>query len=92
MQPINILRQHITELKAKYPIAKLGIFGSYSRGEQTPQSDVDIIVQFTEPVGMTFIDLSFELENLLQIKVDLVSLNALKPRYFQAIQADIIYV
>ncbi len=92
MQPINILRQHNTELKAKYLIAKLGIFGSYSRGEQTPPSDVDIIVQFTESVGMAFIDLSFELENLLQIKVDLVNLNGLKPRYFQAIQTDIIYV
>ena len=91
MQPIELLHYHLPNLKAKYPIESLGIFGSYSRGEQTPESDVDIVVVFSQPVGMELIDLSFELEFLLHKKVDLVSQNALKPRYFDAIKNDIIY-
>ncbi|RKX56978.1 MAG: type II toxin-antitoxin system antitoxin, RelB/DinJ family, partial [Thermodesulfobacteriota bacterium] len=48
---INIYRK---ELEEKFKVKSIAIFGSYARGEQTPQSDIDIIVEFKEPVGMLF--------------------------------------
>ena len=76
----------------KYPIARLGIFGSVSRGEQGPDSDLDVLVEFHQSVGIEFISLAEELEEILNCKVDLVSRKGLKYRYFQEIENDLIYV
>lgn len=79
-------------LQEKYFLTKLAIFGSASRGEDTEQSDVNILVEFSAPVGMEFIHLAYELEALLHRKVDLVSRNGIKEKYFQAIKSDLVYV
>ncbi len=86
------MRKQKTALLRKYPIKALAVFGSYSRGDQSELSDLDIMVEFTEPVGLEFIDLAYELEDLLQIKVDLVSKKGIKTKYFNAIEQDLIYV
>jgi len=88
----HILNKHKPELFEKYPLKSIAVFGSYSRNEQKPVSDVDIMVEFTKPVGIRFIDLADELEQLLDVKVDLVSKNGIKPKYFQSIKSDLIYV
>ena len=88
---IDTLQINMELLKSKYPIEKVGLFGSYSRNEETEFSDIDLIVSFTKPVGMEFIDLSFELEDIFKNKVDLVSTKGIKPKYFDAIKHDIIY-
>ena len=88
----HILNKHKPELFKKYPLKNIAVFGSYSRNEQKPVSDVDIMVEFTRPVGIRFIDLAEELEQLLGIKVDLVSRNGIKPKYYQSIKSDLIYV
>ncbi len=87
-----ILNKHKLDLKKGYNIKQLGVFGSYSRGEQVDKSDIDILVEFEKPIGLDFVLLADELEKILQIKVDLVSRGALKPRAFDAIKKDIIYV
>lgn len=79
-------------LFSKYPLKSLAIFGSVSRGDNDPDSDVDIMVEFNEPVGIEFIDLACELEDLLGCKVDLVTRNGVKDRYFKYIEADLKYV
>jgi predicted nucleotidyltransferase len=61
------------ELSRKYRIKRLGLFGPCSRGDFRADSDVDILVEFAEPVGLEFVDLANELEALLQKKVNLVS-------------------
>ena len=71
---INIYRK---ELEEKFKVKNIAIFGSYARGEQTPQSDIDIIVEFKEPVGMLFIHLADFLEEILGIKVDLLTPEAI---------------
>ena len=76
----------------KYPIQSLAIFGSFSRKEQTESSDLDILVEFKENIGIKFIDLADELEQLLGIKVDLVSKKGIKEKYLRAIENDLIYV
>lgn len=79
-------------LEKKYGLSVIAVFGSYSRGEQNEESDIDILVDFDKPIGIEFIDLAGELEILLKHKVDLVSLKGIKPSYFQVISPDINYV
>lgn len=75
----------------KYPIKTLAIFGSFARNEQTASSDLDLMVEFHSRVGSEFIELADELEDILGIKVDLVSRKGIKERYFERIKEDLIY-
>ena len=76
----RVLRDYKSVLEKKYHVHTLGIFGSYIHNEQAGDSDLDILVDFTAPISLfEFIDMEEELSELLRIKVDLVSRNALKP-------------
>ena len=67
-------------LKQQYKVETIGIFGSYSRGEQTKKSDLDLIVSFSEPIGIyKFIEVEEFISNKLRVKVDLVQKGALLP-------------
>lgn len=79
-------------LREKYGVGTLGIFGSYVRGDQTDQSDVDILVTFSRPIGLAFVSLADEIEEFLGVKVDLVTRDSIKPRYWEHIVQDLIYV
>lgn len=75
------LRQHLPELRDEYGVASFALFGSYVRGEQRPDSDIDILVTFEDPPGLlALIELERTLSDLLGQSVDLVTENALKPR------------
>ena len=86
------LRNAKPELSARYNIHNLAVFGSYSRNEQKAESDIDIMVEFSQPIGLEFVSLAFDLEKLLGMKVDLVSKKAIKKRYFNYISKDFKYV
>ena len=88
----NLLASHKEQLFKKYGLKLLAVFGSYARNEQTAKSDVDILVEFNSSVGIEFIDLCEELENLLHQKVDLVSKAGVKSKYLQSISSYLIYV
>lgn len=89
---INKLKTAKPFLLKYYPIKHLALFGSISRQENNADSDVDIMVEFDRPVGMEFIHLCYELEKILNRKVDLVSRNGIKEKYFNEIKDDLIYV
>lgn len=89
---IRELRRLQGELKKRYPIRSMALFGSVVRNDFSESSDVDILVEFEGRVGSRFIDLADELEQLLQRKVDLVSRNGIKSNYFAAIQPELKYV
>ena len=90
---LAMLKKAKPSLEKKYGLKELALFGSYSRNtEVTNKSDVDVMVDFTQPIGLAFVDLADELEQLLQMKVDLVSRSGIKPKYFSAIEPDLIYV
>jgi predicted nucleotidyltransferase len=89
---INLLDIHKKRLFLEYPLKSIAIFGSYARKEQKSMSDVDILVEFSDKIGVRFIDLADELENIIGIKVDLVSKNGVKDKYFNSINSDLIYV
>ena len=86
------LRQIKPQLSEKYHVNSIGLFGSVVRKDFRADSDIDIVVDFTQPIGIEFVDLAEELEQLLHRKVDLVSKNGIRPQYYQAIEPEILYV
>lgn len=89
----KILEKHKSVMEKQFKVKEIGIFGSYVRGEQEDNSDIDILVEFYEPIGFfAFIDLEEYLAGLLGIKVDLVSKKALKPRIGKYILQEMIPV
>jgi len=94
-QKDNILRtlsRNKESLFSRYPIKSLAIFGSIARNEETQKSDVDLLVEFSDSIGIRYIDLADEIESLLNRPVDLVSKKAVKPKYFNSIKKELIYV
>ena len=81
-ETINIIRKFFKDK----PVIKAYLFGSFARNEQDDKSDIDILVEldYTKKVGMEFINMQFDLEKLLNSKVDLISAGGLskyiKPR------------
>ncbi len=76
----KMVSAHTDTLTEKYHVRTLGVFGSYVRSEQTKKSDIDILVEFTQPVGLfTFIGLEEYLSDLLGLRVDLVLKEGIKP-------------
>ncbi len=90
---LSTLKRVKPSLEKKYSIRNMAIFGSYSRNTAiTGDSDLDVLVEFSQPIGLAFVDLADELELLLNMKVDLVSRNGIKSKYFASIEPDLIYV
>ena len=87
-----ILKNNKTRLLKKYNLCSIGIFGSFMREDFRDNSDIDILIEYNQPMGVEFIDLAYELEKLLHRHVDLVSRNGIKPKYFSEIKKDLVYV
>jgi uncharacterized protein len=89
------IQEQLSNLKPtlikRFSVSSIGLFGSYARNEQNEDSDIDILVDFIKPVGIEFVDLAEFLEGSLKAKVDLVSLNGIKPKYLSAIKSEIVY-
>lgn len=82
-----------SELEAEYPIRDLGVFGSYARDEQGPESDLDVLVTFDRPVSLfELVRLEDEISRRLDCDVDLVTRESLKPRIRSHVDEDVVYV
>ncbi|CAN5384623.1 nucleotidyltransferase family protein [soil metagenome] len=96
MSTLERITKTLTELKPelmeKYHVSSIGLFGSIVRTDFSSTSDIDIIVDFDQPVGIEFIDLANYIELRLQNPVDLVSKKGIKPAYLFQIEKDIGYV
>jgi predicted nucleotidyltransferase len=79
-------------LAKKYKVKHIGYFGSYASGDETESSDIDILVEFEEPLGWKFFELKDFLEEHLAKPVDLVTRNALKEQLRESILSNTIYV
>jgi len=87
------LRASLPDLRKRYHIASLGVFGSYVRGEQRKRSDLDILVEFSiSPSFFKLVDLQNELIAKTGVPVDIALKNTLKPRIGQRILAEVIYL
>jgi uncharacterized protein len=90
---LALLRELLPELARKYHVRSLEVFGSYVRDEQTPESDLDVLVTFDKVPGLLgYISLENHLSDLLGVKVDLVMKSALKPRIGQNILREAVPV
>jgi len=83
---LQILRKELPYLREKYGVERIAIYGSFARGDQTKRSDVDILVQLVNPLGLKFVELAYHLEKVLGRKVDLATFETLhrsleNPRY-----------
>lgn len=89
---LNILKQELPYLKTQFNVKNIGLFGSYIRSEQTKQSDIDLLVEFSAPIGFfKFIDLENYLCDKFGQKIDLVPIDALKPLIKPSILKETIY-
>ena len=88
----RIIEKDRKELEKKYKVKDIALFGSYVRGDQNEKSDLDILVEFREPVGFLFIHLADFLEEQLGVEVDLVTRDAIKSNRWKYIKEDLIYV
>ena len=80
------------ELERRFHVSAIGVFGSFARGDQKPESDIDIIVDFSRSIGIEFIDLADFIEGKLDSRIDLVSRKSVKQPYLQSIEKEIAYV
>jgi predicted nucleotidyltransferase len=90
-QILDVLRGLRPDLETRYNVKAIGLFGSALRGEQGPQSDIDVLVEFRSPIGFfKFLELEELLAERLGGKVDLVSKKALKPEIGRAILSEVV--
>lgn len=89
---VAVLNEHFDGLAQEFNVASLALFGSYARDEQTPQSDIDLLVTFSRPVGFGFMHLADRLEALLGKRVDLLAADGIKPNRRDSILASLIHV
>ena len=87
------LLEELPSLAARYRVSSLGLFGSYLRGTQRPDSDLDILVSFHEtPTLLRLVELENHLSDLLGVKVDLVVRDSLKPRIGEHVLREVVPV
>ena len=93
MNPIEILKENEEFIRQKYGVKKIGIFGSFARSEGKEDSDIDILVEFKKGCKTfdNYMELKFFLEDLFGKKVDLVTIEALRPQLKEDILKEVQY-
>jgi predicted nucleotidyltransferase len=76
----SVLHAHADELRDRFKVKSLSVFGSYARNEQTERSDVDVLVEYIEPISLFWlVDTELYLDDLLGVKVDLIMKRSIRP-------------
>ena len=88
-ETINILKKELPYLKAFFGVKRIGLFGSFSKGIQREDSDVDIIVEFEKPIGLKFVELADYIEYILGKKVSLLTPEGIKSIRIKNVAEDI---
>jgi len=89
---LKLLERAKPELARRFGVRRLAIFGSYARGEQREESDVDILVEVDPSIGLGFVDLAESIESLLGLRSEVVSRRAIKHRNWEVIEKELIDV
>jgi len=89
----HTIADHRDELRKKYKVREIGIFGSYARNENTRNSDIDILVDFeVTPDLLTFIEIENYLEHILKAKIDLVRKPVIRKEIRDAVLKELVTV
>ena len=89
---VAVLRKLKPEITEKYKLRSIALFGSYARDDQTPESDVDVLVDVDPSIGLDFVDLAELIERGLGVKTDVIPADGVKLRYRAYIEKDLFYV
>ena len=89
---LALISQQRDFLRRSYQVSRIGIFGSFARGEERPESDVDVLIELEQPIGLfRLVNLENYLSSLLNRRVDRVTKPALKPALKDRILKDVVY-
>jgi uncharacterized protein len=88
---MEFLKDHENEIKENFSVKRIGLFGSYAKGEETDESDIDILVEFEKPTLDNFMGLVFYLEDIFGKKVDLVTRKSLSPYIRPSVEKEVIW-
>lgn len=91
MDALKVLKEHEKKIRVRFDVKRIGIFGSYARGEQKETSDIDVLVEFEVPTFDNFMDLIFYLEDLFGRKVDLVTTGGLSPYIAPLVEQEVVW-
>ncbi|MFH1504218.1 MAG: nucleotidyltransferase family protein [Candidatus Omnitrophota bacterium] len=89
---MRILKKVTPRLQREFKVKDIGMFGSFVHGQASEESDLDLLVEFSEAIGWEFIDLKNFLEAIVGVKVDLVTKKALRPQLRNAILKEVVYI
>ena len=89
---LRTLAKDKSELQKQFKVRSMALFGSYARGDQKSDSDVDILVEVDPSIGLEFVTLAKRIEKLLGVDVDLVSSRAVTSKEMEFIKPELIYV
>lgn len=89
-QVLKLIEKETNSIK-KYGVKKLGLFGSFARGENKTKSDLDFVVELNKKTLDSYMGLKFFLEDLFQKHIDLVLIDSIKPRLRRRILKEVIY-
>ncbi|MBM4038121.1 MAG: nucleotidyltransferase family protein [Planctomycetes bacterium] len=87
----ELVQRERDTLRERFGVQRIGLFGSAARGEENPDSDVDILVEFDEMTFERYMDLKFFFEDTLGRRVDLVPADSIKPRLREPILREVQY-
>ncbi len=91
MNAIDLLRSHEREMQERFAVRRIGLFGSFVRGEEKETSDVDILVEFEEPTFRNFMNLAFFLEDLFGRRVDLLTPEGISHRIRPYVEREVVW-
>jgi uncharacterized protein len=89
---LSRLKELKPTLKKEYAVKEIGLFGSFSNGTNTEDSDIDLIVELEKPIGWKFFSLELYLENVFNRKIDLVTKNSIKEQLKDSILGQVNYI
>ena len=91
MKAIEILRNHEQEIKRRFAVRRIGLFGSFVRGEETKESDIDILVEFEDPTFRNFMNLAFYLEDIFSRRLDLLTPEGISHRIRPYVEKEVVW-
>lgn len=91
MKAIDVLRSREREIKERFAVRRIGLFGSFVRGEEQETSDVDILVEFEDPTFRNFLNLAFFLEDLFGRRVDLLTPEGISHRIRPYVEREVVW-
>jgi predicted nucleotidyltransferase len=89
----GLIEQHRPELKRQFHVDKIGVFGSYARGDQKKRSDVDFLVSFDKAINyLELAGLKIYVEKITGLKSDVVPSHNLRPEFRENVYKEVIYI